>query len=186
MLLIFSFFIAILLGLQAQTPPDAAIEKLKTGAVIINLTYPQKTIDALIKAGRKDEAMIMDQKAKIQQSELMEAFKNKYTFSQYYFVNAKDLGELTAGNPKVVFDSEGSALSAIPEFYLFAEIGGSPTRNIEGLLVRDSVRDPLVSPFPYFVKIWKFFHIKKKSIDEVVEEWNQLLYRYEARVKKYK
>lgn len=182
-ILIFSFLIS-QTTLFAQVSPEVAIELLKNGAVVVNLIYPQKTFDSLIKNGRKEEAMALDAKTKEEHTELIDAFRYSFTFCQVLFVSSNDLGTLAGGDYSVLYDADNNPAPTMPSFFIFAEMGNSPNLGIEGLLARYDNRDYIPTPFPAFVKTWGFLHIKRKAKSTLISEWNEQLFNYYNRVVK--
>jgi len=177
----------VLLGqtfLFAQLTPEVTIEKLHTGAVVVNLIYPQKTFDGLIKNGRKEDALALDAKTKAEHKDLIEAFKYSFTFCRVFFVSSNDLGALANGDFTVLRDIDNKPATQMPPFYIFAEMGISPNRGMEGLLARFDNRDYISKPFPFFVKSFTFFHLKRKPKSDLVKEWDELLTAYHRRVSK--
>jgi hypothetical protein len=175
------FLIAATLAAFGQIRAEDAIFDLKEGTLIVKLITQQKKIDMLLKQGKKEEAIACEKEERIQNENLMQAFSASYTFSDLLFIYATDMGKLADGDPSVLFDREGNPAAAIPEKYLFLELGESLGRNIDGFVVRDRNNDQLAKPFPYFVSRWGFLHLSKKSFPSMIGGWEKQLNSFYSR-----
>ena len=165
-----------------QTDAATAIKILKEHALIVKLIVPQKKMEALLKANKKEEMLAVEKETKMRHESLIQAFSATYTYGKVYFIYTTDMGKLANGDASVLFDKDGNKLSSIPESWLYIELGESPERSINGFIVRDSEHYILTKPFPYFTTQWGFMHLSKRTFPEMVTDWQQKLIRLEARL----
>lgn len=70
------------------------IREMKNGALFVRLQSGKKTAEALINAGRKNEAEIIIEGKIIENKEIIKAFRNKFNFCPVYFFYADKTDQL--------------------------------------------------------------------------------------------
>jgi hypothetical protein len=176
-------FLGFALWLSAQTSPEQAIKELKEHTLIVNLIYPDRQIEALLKSNQKEKAKELELEAKIENDALIMAFKEHYKFGKCLFIYNTGISAMMDGDASVLFDVNGIKQTSIPEIYYWSEINLTPEKSQRGLLILDRHRDILTKPFPYFVSQWDFLHIKKLPVPEMVKQLDKNLSSYYNKVK---
>ena len=164
----------------AQTDAKTALTILKEHALVVKLIVPQKKMEALLKANKKEEMLAVERETKMRHENLIQAFSTTYTFGPVYFIYTTNLGKLADGDPSVLFDKNGNSLKQIPTSWLFIELSESPDRGVNGFIVRDSAHYILTKPFPYFISQWGFLHLSTRTFPEMIATWQEKLQALEV------
>ena len=167
---------------MGQTDAASAIKILKDHALIVKLIIPQKKMEALLNANKKEEMLAVEKETKMRHESLIQAFSTTYTYGKVYFIYTTDMGKLADGDASVLFDTDGNKATSIPESWLFIELSESPERGVNGFIVRDSQHYILAKPFPYFITQWGFLHLSKRTFPEMVADWQNKLIKLDARL----
>ncbi len=155
---------------QSTISPENAIAEIKEGTLIVNLIWPTKKIELLLKSGKKEESLALEKSIKQEHQQIINAFAANYHFGKVLFVRSTNLGDLADNNPTVLFSASGNSQSSMPNHYYLVEFSTTDGRSLTGFVVRDHLRDPLAKPFPYFVSYYKMFGLKKRSFVEMTIE----------------
>lgn len=177
-ILICSLLLSSIVYAQSITNPSTAILELKNGALVVNLIYPTKKIDALLESGQKEESIALEAEVAKDHEQLINAFLQNYNFSQLLFVYSYNMGKLADGDASVLFSASGNAQSLMPANIYFVELTKTKGQSLNGFVVKDKNRDPLAKPFPYFVSMYKFLQIRKRTYVSMVTELNARLLKF--------
>lgn len=158
---------------QSTMAPLKAISQLKEGTLVVNLVAPNKKISLLLKQGKKEEAIKLQEKVDAEHKKLMAAFAAHYTFSNVLFVQSKNMSKIFDKDASVLFDTNSVSQTKIPKNLFFVELTESEKRSLNGFVVSDNMRDRLEKPFPYFVSHYKFLNLSTRSYADMVRELNK-------------
>lgn len=205
-------------SLKAQLALDPTVQKsitaiksLKDGTLIVRLPSKTKKIEALkkilsdktIDAGDKRRTKkLLDNTIRERDNyrkEIMEAFAEHYSFSNYLFINDTSSVSLKKGVKQGIFLHKELYVDAelkleTPDYFLLRNGTTDPSKSagIEAFIVANSQNEDLEKPFPYYVKrndfatmLSKLFSPKKSmsiSANKSITKLNSNLQKFYSRV----
>lgn len=174
--------LSVALSGTAQTSAEDALNILRNHTLIVKLIVPEKKMEALLKANKKEEMLAVQKETERLHENLIQAFSTTYTFGKVAFIYSTEMYRLAEGDASALFDAQGSPLEKLPTTWLFIELSESPQRSINGFVVRDKEHYVLSPPFPYFVSQWGFLHLSTRSFPSMIIEWQDKLNRFALRL----
>jgi hypothetical protein len=174
----FLLFIAATFSTFSQSSANAHknIASLKKGALFIKLKTSENVINGLIERGRKDEAEKIRAELALENKEIINAFKNNFTFCKVFFFYSNNSQKIKDGN------YTGCLLNTNYEIdstfngsdYLIGEFGQTETNRIDAFLIEDKNFNQLKKPFPFLIRLNKF-GVATRSKDEMAKAVNEEL-----------
>ena len=165
-------------GQQNEMAADEMIEFLHNkGILLVRLQTNLPKINALKKAGKTDEAAQVAEETKLFNDKLVEAFDANYKFCPVYFFYSDNSLKIQNLDFSEIFNAQGKEIYENPNYFLVVDYGKTDNMNIEGLIVKNENFDQLDAPFPYFVRRYTAFGMKKRSLFEMVKILNSKFFK---------
>ena len=191
------FLLLMCVSLMAQEPIDADITKaqinrLKEGTLLIKLNTQSVRIDHKLKSGQKKQAQKLIEEVNKEHSQIINGFKNHYTYSDYYFFLSDDSDEvILEKNYKPLFKNKTDKSEIVNSlknpFLIILGIppGYSSVDKYKFILheLGDDGITPIHKPMPkvYKTQTKKLFS-NKYDFDRAVELLQERLIKYEEKV----
>jgi hypothetical protein len=139
----------------------------KIDALFVGLKNSQNKIDALIKAGKAEEAEKLRQNQESENNQVINAFRVYFNYCPVYFFYLKDSKKVKDGNFKgVIYNTDFHIDSAFTgSNYLVGVYDKSDVNNLDAFFIKDRNFDQLHPAF--YVRKNKFLIITKQD-NEVV------------------
>jgi len=139
------------------------INELKNGVLLVRLKTSENAIKYLEQQGKYEEAEQLFQQQKINNLEIINAFKQHFTFCPVYFFFNNQSQKILNSDFENVFLTENlsidSSIKLINPVYYFAEFDiletsdeASGGTGIEALIIKDKNLKQLSKPFPFYVR----------------------------------
>lgn len=184
MILAFLIFIQNIAYAQDDSA-EQHISNLKKGALLVSLKSKKNTIKAFEAKGLNERAEMLREEQTLKNKEIINAFNEKYDFSDVYYFYDFDSRAVKEGDLKGVMLNEELEKDdgIVPESgsYYIARVGNVYSEtfqdDISGIVIMDRNMEQLEKPFPFYVKKRVFF-VVERTIPEMVEILNEKLSKY--------